>query len=140
LAAVQLAKKTITADQFDKIKSRLLALSERTMTVFAATDELQLKNGPVKLKVKRGTQTLDFSFDRGPSEVAPIEEVDDTIRIRSFNKDVPRKLAEMIQAKKDVKLDIRGNPGGPLEYVNSSLAELIPSGEFAKLERHAKAT
>jgi carboxyl-terminal processing protease len=126
--------KQITREEFDSVFESLRKRSENMTTAFTALDELAVKSGPVRLKIRRGDQTIEVSLNREAYRVAPVELVGDIIRIRSFSNNARSELSKLLEGKQEVKLDIRGNPGGRLANVLSCLALFLPPGEFAKVE------
>jgi len=137
-ASGRLGKKQITREEFDSIVEQLQKKSENLITIFPALEELQAKTGPVKLKVRRGDETLDFTVARKRFDVAPVGMDGSTIRIRSFSKSAPNELAALVRGKESVVLDVRGNPGGSFRSMSACLAELCPSGVYGMQKKDPK--
>ncbi|MGI8923258.1 MAG: S41 family peptidase [Fimbriimonadales bacterium] len=137
-ASGKLTKKQITREQFDQIVEQLQKKSEKLITIFPALEELQAMTGPVKLKVRRGDEKLDFTIVRKKFDVVPIGAEGSTIRIRSFSKSAANELAALVKGKNSVVLDVRGNPGGSFTSMAACLAELCPNGVYGMQQKDPK--
>lgn len=135
-ASAKLTKKQITRKQFDAFVDTLQKRSDRMIPIFPALEELQSKTGPIKLKVNRGDKSLTFAFTRKPYEVEPVQADGNTIRIHSFSKDSAVKLADLIDGKSSLVLDVRGNPGGSFKAMVACLAELAPKGVYGMQQKN----
>ncbi len=126
---LELQAKKISNEQFDLFLKNLRKRAETLLPVYKAMTKLIAENGTsVKCKVIRNGLSIDMELPRTGANVETIEEKAGVIRIRTFGSQVDEKLKEMIADKSNIKIDLRGNPGGSWEIMKKSV-ELFVSGK-----------
>lgn len=127
----ELQAKKITEEQFDIFLKQLRKSAETLITIYKAMTDLTATAGPqVSLRIIRNGKPIVLKVSREGVEVETIESINGVIRIRSFGSGVAERLQELIANKNELTLDLRGNPGGSWEVMESCLALLIPSGKW----------
>jgi C-terminal processing protease CtpA/Prc len=82
----------------------------------------------------RGKQLLKFSVQRMVTEVAPVAVAGDTIIIHHFGPGSGQEIADLLRIGRASKIDVRGNPGGSIEEVETALQAVIRSGAYAQVK------
>jgi carboxyl-terminal processing protease len=131
-ASDQFTAGKLSRKRYDQIWQGVRDRSERMMSVDEAVSKLQTGSGSTELEVKRGGETLKFSVQRMVTEVAPVAIAGRTIIVHHFGPGSGNEIADLLAMGRADKIDLRGNPGGSIEEVETALQSVI-RGAYAQI-------
>lgn len=135
IAGEKRSRGEITDEQYQNEFERLREKSLQAIPIDKAIELLEKpSDSPLKITVLRSGKPIKAEVLLAAGNFEPIERIGDSIRIRSFGRDVDSKLARMLPKSGQVTLDLSDSPGGSFQVMERCLEQLLPSGEYGKIQ------
>lgn len=128
----KLRRGELDSAELSKLRKSLSEKSKHGLTPARARDKVLMgTSGAVKVAWERKGKVLEASMERALTKVAPVDVAGDAVALRFFV-GAKSALAEALNGKAEITLDLRNGTLGDFDSMKSALEAVLPAGTYGR--------